>query len=152
MKRSAIIFDIDGTLADCEHRRHHVTGKKKDWDAFYSEMEKDPCKENVIHLLLRFATSNKFKRTPILLVTGRPERYREITYDWIVDKIGYFFRDIYMRPDGDSTPDDELKKKIYMEQIEPLYDVKLVLDDRDKVVKMWRSLGLECWQVAEGNF
>jgi len=26
------------------------------------------------------------------------------------------------------------------------------VDDRDKVVKMWRSLGLNTWQVAEGNF
>ena len=31
-------------------------------------------------------------------------------------------------------------------------DVFLVVDDRDKVVKMWRSLGLSVFQVAEGDF
>ena len=28
----------------------------------------------------------------------------------------------------------------------------LVVDDRDKVVKMWRSLQLPCFQVNEGSF
>ena len=31
-------------------------------------------------------------------------------------------------------------------------DVFLVVDDRDKVVKMWRDLGLNTFQVAPGNF
>lgn len=32
------------------------------------------------------------------------------------------------------------------------YRVLVVLDDRKQVVDMWRSLGLTCLQVAEGNF
>ena len=31
-------------------------------------------------------------------------------------------------------------------------DVFLVVDDRDKVVKMWRDLGLNTFQVAPGDF
>ena len=31
-------------------------------------------------------------------------------------------------------------------------DIFLVVDDRDRVVKLWRSLGLTTFQVAEGNF
>jgi hypothetical protein len=31
-------------------------------------------------------------------------------------------------------------------------EVFLVVDDRDKVVKMWRDLGLNTFQVAPGDF
>ena len=31
-------------------------------------------------------------------------------------------------------------------------DVFLVVDDRQKVVNMWRDLGLTCVQVAPGDF
>lgn len=30
-----IVFDLDGTLADCEHRIHHITKEPKDWRAFF---------------------------------------------------------------------------------------------------------------------
>jgi len=57
-----------------------------------------------------------------------------------------------MRSQGDTRPDEIVKREIYEEHIKPLYNVDFVLDDRNKVVKMWRSLGLKVLQVAEGNF
>lgn len=151
MKPSAIIFDIDGTLADCSHRRHFVEGKKKDWESFYEHMDEDKPNANTLDYL---CICKEYVGYTPLLVTGRPEKYRKTTRDWLHKHGGYNFYSLclFMRPDDDYTPDDELKKRIYLEMIEPYYKVKLVIDDRDKVVKMWRSLGLECWQVAEGNF
>lgn len=148
MKTSAIIFDLDGTLADCSHRRHYVESKPKNWNAFYAGVKEDKPNELVNWF---WHICHEYKR---LIITGRPERIRTETESWLSYHIyPYILKsDIYMRPDGDHCPDDELKLRIYREQIEPNYDVKLALDDRDKVVKMWRSLGLECWQVAEGNF
>ena len=49
-------------------------------------------------------------------------------------------------------PDEKLKKAMLDEFVEDIKDVFLVVDDRDKVVKMWRSLGLNTWQVAEEIF
>ena len=34
----AVICDIDGTLADVQHRLHHLEGDPKDWDGFFAEM------------------------------------------------------------------------------------------------------------------
>jgi hypothetical protein len=46
-----------------------------------------------------------------------------------------------------------VKAEIYDRDIEPRHGAPFfVLDDRDKVVAMWRSKGLICLQVAEGNF
>lgn len=150
MKTNAVIFDLDGTLCNCSHRRHFVESNPKDWDAFYESISQDEVNENVAYVSALYQRIHH----KILFVTGRPERYRKETCDWLermMDLDTYDYK-LFMRPDGDHQPDHELKKKIYQEIIEPRYNVSLVLDDRDSVVKMWRSLGLECWQVAQGDF
>lgn len=45
-----------------------------------------------------------------------------------------------------------MKLEIFREKIAPQFCVKGVLDDRDQVVAMWRSIGLMCAQVAPGSF
>jgi hypothetical protein len=57
-----------------------------------------------------------------------------------------------MRKAGDDRKDSLVKEEIYNNNIAPKYNVFLVLDDRDQVVKFWRSKGLQCWQVAPGAF
>jgi hypothetical protein len=57
-----------------------------------------------------------------------------------------------MREAGDSRKDSIVKQELYEKHIEPSYDVFVVLDDRNQVVDMWRSLGLVCLQVAPGDF
>ena len=60
--------------------------------------------------------------------------------------------ELHMRPVGDYRRDDLVKRELYEALIANHYRVELVLDDRTRVVKMWRSLGLTCLQVAEGDF
>ena len=57
-----------------------------------------------------------------------------------------------MRANGDYRADDVIKAEIFQEHILPRYSVAAVVDDRNRVVNMWRSLGLICLQVAEGDF
>jgi hypothetical protein len=57
-----------------------------------------------------------------------------------------------MREAGDSRKDSIVKQELYERHIKPSYDVFVVLDDRNQVVDMWRSLGLVCLQVAPGDF
>ena len=150
MKKPAIIIDLDGTLCDSSHRKHHVEGPKKDWEAFYAGIADDKPNRNVLKLI-----HSNFFGTPFLwpfFVSGRPEKYRDITNSWILKNVGYLPADLLMRKNGDFRSDDIVKKEIYDHHIQPDYHVELAIDDRDRVVKMWRSLGIECWQVAEGNF
>ena len=43
-----VIFDIDGTIADCNHRRHHVDGSGPvDWNAFRAETVNDTPNQHV---------------------------------------------------------------------------------------------------------
>lgn len=149
MKKPAFIVDIDGTLADCAHRRHHVENRPKNWPAFFAEAVGDPAKSNVLAAVLYFWRLGMM--TPIF-VTGRDETQRDLTNRWLT-RVGPFAGlELLMRPAGDFRPDFEVKREIFELHIKPRYDVKLALDDRGSVVKMWRSLGIETWQVAEGDF
>jgi hypothetical protein len=60
--------------------------------------------------------------------------------------------ELHLRSRKDNRPDSVVKMEIYKREIEPRHTVAWVLDDRDQVVRMWRSLGLTVLQVAEGNF
>ena len=47
---------------------------------------------------------------------------------------------------------DEILKKHMLDTFVDIDDVFLFVDDRQKVVDMWRGLGLNTFQVAPGNF
>lgn len=142
MKRTAIIVDIDGTLCDCEHRRHFI--EKKDWKSFYESARVDKPNANVLEFI-------RLTKHEIIFVSGRPEEYRQLTWDWFV-KHKITGTQLFMRADGDFRKDSVVKREIYEKKIAPHFDIVLCIDDRSQVVQMWRSLGLECWQVADGNF
>lgn len=87
----------------------------------------------------------------ILAVSGRDGSARGQTVRWL-DAQGVPFDELHMREPGDFRPDEVVKEELYRERIEGRFRVLGVLDDRDKVVAMWRGIGLVCFQVAPGDF
>lgn len=145
--KGCVIFDIDGTLANCEHRRHHVAGKKKDFHAFYEEMAGDTVNRYVQMLCNMYY----FHEWHVALCTGRPERYREITSEWLT-RHGIFYHELKMRPhDEECTPDYQVKQ-VMLDELRMDREVCVAVDDRKQVVDMWRRNGLLCLQVDEGDF
>ena len=57
-----------------------------------------------------------------------------------------------MRQDDDYRFDEIIKEEIYTNNIKDNFKVLFVLDDRTKVVNMWRKIGLTCLQVDNGDF
>lgn len=57
-----------------------------------------------------------------------------------------------MRTAGDYRDDSIVKLELYHEMCDDGYDPYMVFDDRDRVVSMWRELGVRCMQVDYGNF
>lgn len=148
VKTKAIIVDIDGTLADVEHRVHHVQAEKKNWQAFNEGMAQDKLNVWCAGLIKAMRDSGH----AILFVTGRDENYRLVTEAWLKQhQIEYDA--LFMRAAVDFRGDNEVKKQIYLEQIRHCWDVLFVVDDRLSVVKMWRfDLGLVCLQCDWGDF
>ena len=152
-KEKAFIFDIDGTIADISERRERATRANGsiNWKLFYEGMSQDkmfPWAREVIKLLA-------WKGSPrLLFLTGRPEKYRSDTCVWLSNAIGktYLPHLLFMRPDNDFTKDSDLKKSIYLWDIEPRFDVLAVFEDRARNVEMFRELGLICLQCDKGDF
>lgn len=143
MKQKALIVDIDGTLANTDHREH--LAKTKNWPGFFAAGKDDPPITEIIDLVSRYADHK------IILCTGRPENYRILTVEWLA-KHEIPYEKLYMRLDNDFRSDAIIKETIYRQKIEPYYKISFVLDDRKKVVLMWRKIGLRCLQVADGDF
>ena len=153
MKRilGTIICDIDGTIADCEHRKHHITTRPKNHDAFYAGVMDDKPIHSILGLLMVLMDYEGF-RFKLVFVTGRPERCRDDTEEWLREQHIYpSDYTLFMRKDGDYRQDYIVKQEILDTKINK-DEVWLVLDDRKQVVDMWRRNGLTCLQVADGNF
>lgn len=138
---TTLIFDIDGTLADCDHRRHHITGGRRDWDGFFATMADDP----VIEPIRRLAELASRSGAAIVLCSGRPEKYRTVTEEWL-RRSNVPFEALYMRAEGDFRADYIVKAQLLDGIRKDGHDPLLVIDDRQTVVDMWRENGLVCLQ------
>lgn len=148
----AVIVDIDGTVAS-----HHLPDGTLIRDHHeYRVVIWDLPKPDVIDTVFALRDAGY----AIVFCSGRPDiddsfyNVRRATAHWLAQHLGEWALScpLLMRAQGDGRPDDVVKREIYEQQIEPIYDVRLALDDRDRVVAMWRALGIICLQVAPGDF
>ncbi len=148
MEKQTIIFDVDGTIADVEHRRHFVTQKPADWKSFKEETVNDTPVQWVVDIAKRFIAQGD----DVAFFSARNESQRGITETQISEWIGNGHKGLFLRPDGDFRPDEEFKSDLADKFEEFGGKIDLVFDDRNKVVDMWRTRGTPVVQVAEGDF
>jgi phosphoglycolate phosphatase-like HAD superfamily hydrolase len=143
----AYIFDIDGTLANGEHRRHHIEKTPKDWDAYFALCHLD---EPIPHIF-ELARDLDEAGVAIVYVTGRRDDTRQATEQWLWDHYAPV-GDLFMRKAGDFRADDVIKIELLAEVRAQGYEPIMVFDDRTRVVNAFRAAGLPCAQVAPGDF
>ena len=132
---TAIICDIDGTLAHMNNRGPYDWGK----------VGTDTVDDSVMELL------NRYGDTHIILLSGRDAVCRPETEEWL-RRYGITYDHLFMRAENDNRKDNIVKRELFDNHIRDNYRVQFVLDDRNQVVEMWRSMGLKCLQVADGDF
>lgn len=138
-KPKAILVDMDGTLALMKGKRHPF-----EWD----KVIHDEVNKRVYDIVTMLAVVTK---TEVIIVSGRNGVCYEATKEWL-EREGVPYSKLLMRAAGDTRPDAEIKEEIFWRDIADNYDVVLSLDDRDQMVARWRAMGVECWQVAPGDF
>jgi len=151
IKKHCIIFDLDGTLADIDHRRHHVENKPKNWTKFNDLMIHDQPNKDIVRLLVGMRSYGLPAGEATIIASGRDGRFKNQTIDWL-NHHSIPYDGLYMRKAGDNRPDFVVKKEMLAEIREDGFEPWLVFDDRDQVVDMWRDNGLRCLQVAPGAF
>jgi phosphoglycolate phosphatase-like HAD superfamily hydrolase len=139
------VFDLDGTLADVDHRRHLVNGPKPDWPSFYRACVNDTPKAAVISALQAHLASGH----GVEIWSGRSDEVRLETHDWLESHGIAPALLTRMRAARDYTPDHILKRSWLMASDRR---PDAVYGDRNKVVAMWRQEGIPCFQVAPGDF
>jgi hypothetical protein len=153
MNKDLYIFDLDGTIAKIDHRRHFVEDKKNQrWDEFSRACVDDEPNKPVIKIFSLLYNND----CDIYIWSGRSALVFKETVVWLRENIGLsydvIFKILKMRSHGDTTQDTVLKQRWYENLIQ--YDKErlvCIFDDRQTVVDMWRSLGLTCLQVAPGT-
>lgn len=152
MKPTAVIFDIDGTLANLDHRLPLLQRKIKDFKAFENLVSKDSPIDFMDDIFEFVASKRKYQ---LILLTGRSEDCRENTVKWLKSITGWFDPDfdlLYMRnsregPKKDFRPSVEFKREIIVNKILPKFDVSMIFDDDIRNIKMYCELGLPSCQV-----
>jgi len=136
-ENKAIIVDIDGTLSDMCNRSPYE----------YHKAVHDNVHEHIAQMVRIYRNENY----RIILLSGRDEECKDVTLEWL-DKNDIPYDGLFMRVNKDRRKDSVVKLELYKRYVQGNYDVKFVLDDRNQVVDMWRSIGLPCLQVAPGDF
>lgn len=171
-----IVFDLDGTLADCEHRRHfvdrdHPKNQKRilssislvstempsheppwrpDWEAFFDACDQDEPISPVIQIWDDQISLGAMSFHKIW--SGRSESVRKKTEKWLNTHLLCFeSHQLKMRPIGNTEPDEVLKERWLDEEIEKGKNVNFVFDDGPKAIRMWRRRGIfvfDCNQTS----
>ena len=132
---TCVICDLDGTLA--------LFGDANPYDRDFLQDKPNMRVYEILHRVMDTRT--------IFIVSGRKDIYKEQTKQWLKQN-GIPYDYLLMRKGDDNRKDVIVKQEIFEAEIKNKYNVLFVLDDRNQVVEYWRSQGLMCLQVAEGDF
>lgn len=139
-KEEAVIFDLDGTLADPhKHKQKH---KRRDTNWAEEARTAPAIRKNVKKL-----RKQEKKGEDIVIMTARSADYKKETKEWLKHH-DIKPKDLIMRPKGtEGVSDKKIKKELLEKKILPKYDVKKAYDDRSKNIKMFKKKGIKAKKV-----
>jgi hypothetical protein len=140
-----VLCDIDGTVADIHHRLHYVKREPKDWKGFFSAIPSDTPRLDVAAILEQHHQAGR----TIIFLSARPDTYKEATLHWLATHGGEHFT-VIMRDASDHRQDEEAKRDMLKRHFPDLSVIYEVIDDRPRVIRMWRALGLRVTDVGPG--
>jgi hypothetical protein len=134
-----LLVDLDGTLC--------LRGGRSPYDE--TRVFQDIVNEPVRRIIYAVVASTGCR---IIFTSGRSEKCREGTEAWLAEHFALKYEALLMRPAGDGRRDWQVKYEMFNDRIRAYYTVVGAFDDRNQVVRMWRSIGLTVFQVADGAF
>ena len=151
-KKNTIIFDLDGTLALIDKRRELATkpNGKIDWNIFIDpeNIKLDEPDEPTI-MMAQLFTDAGFN---IFIFSGRNNKTESATREWLAKNKVPFHKLVMRDEKTRKFIGDEIVKKEMLDNHADINDIFLVIDDRQKVVDMWRENGLKVAQMDKGDF
>ncbi|MBT2507412.1 hypothetical protein J7I98_16275 [Streptomyces sp. ISL-98] len=124
--RPLAVFDLDGTLADTAHRQRFLERTPRDWDAFFAAAPNDPPLPEGVRLVRESAQDCE-----VVYLTGRPERCRRDTVDWLAAQ-GLPEGRIWMRRNDDRRPARHTKLDV-LKRLGRDREIRMLVDDDELV-------------------
>ncbi|MFD2768283.1 AAA family ATPase [Micromonospora eburnea] len=133
-----VLVDIDGTIA--------LNVSRSPYDM--TRVAEDVPNEAVIAAVRAMHAAGH----GVVFCSGRDASARADTMAWLDRHVQVPYLALHLRAVGDHRKDAVVKQEFYEREVRDRYRVVGVFDDRQQVVRMWRSLGLTVFQVADGDF
>jgi phosphatidate phosphatase APP1 len=134
--RMVAVIDIDGVVADVRHRLRHVTGRPKDWRAFFAAADEDSLLEEGAETVRRLADVYD-----IVYLSGRPERLRDVTETWL-RRHDLPPGPLTLRPPDDFRPSSAFKVQA-LRRLARDRTVVVLVDDDPRVLYEARQAGFD---------
>jgi hypothetical protein len=144
--RPAVLFDLDGVLADASLRQHHLEGSRRDWDAFFDGVGDDELIYDVARLLRLLDPA-----VVVVLLTGRPARVHPQTLGWL-GRHALRWDLLVMRDYGDYSAARDFKQRSVGELRSVGLDPQLAFEDDRRNVEMFRAEGVPCVYIHSGYY
>jgi phosphoglycolate phosphatase-like HAD superfamily hydrolase len=143
-----VVFDVDGVLADADHRQDVLFNKggRKDWKAFFALAGDDALIEEVARLTTLLDPALR-----VVLLTARPTSNRSITVTWLAQH-DLRWDLLVMRPDGDFRSSPDAKRMAVAELRQHGFDPRLAFDDDRRNVDMFHAAGIPCIYIHSGYY
>lgn len=123
------VFDLDGTLTDTTHRQHFVESTPKRWEEFFASAASDRVHEEGL-AAARAAVAAGYA---IVYLTGRPQRIRRATEQWLRDH-DCPPGELIVRRDGDRRGAVQFKLR-QLTTLAATRTIALLVDDDPDVVE-----------------
>jgi phosphoglycolate phosphatase-like HAD superfamily hydrolase len=142
----AVVFDIDGVLADAAGRQRFLAHGRPDWDAFFEACGEDPLIEEVARLLELLD-----RDLQIVLLTGRPLRVRPQTLSWL-RRFEVRFDLLVMRDRGDYAHVSAFKQRSVRALRACGFDLRLAFEDDPRNRAMFQHEQVPCIYIHSGYY
>ena len=154
-----VIFDIDGTLLNIEHRLKFIKKSPKDWKGFRDPVQKR-WDEPILPMIDLF-NALYYGGNTVIIASGRTNDEEMDTRKTLERWIPYITETVepgvdfeipgYFRKLNDYRDDTVIKKEALDRMKLEGYNPTLVFDDRPSVIRMWREQGLTVADVGHGK-
>ena len=160
--RQWAMIDLDGTLSDCTHRAAYAAVARRPgltrahrnaaWKAFHARCVDDPPHEAECELVRVWVAAGH----GVVYVTGRTNDFRAETEAWLHRWEVPAGDHLMMRPPDSTALNTDYKRLVYehiwSSAIIPFGQrVDFVMEDDDRLVEMWRAMGLTCLQPRRSS-
>ena len=129
------VVDLDGVVADVRHRLTFVERRPKDWDQFFGAAPLAPVLPEGRAVVEQLVAAGH----ELGWLTGRPERCRRDTVDWL-ELNGLPSAQLFMRRENDHRP-ARMTKLAVLRRLAARRTVAVMVDDDVAVVRTLRAAG-----------